>query len=160
MLPCVHPEPTNRTASRSVQPFCTSHGRLFLSMPGHVLSPKNCPLCMGNQELPSNAYFPRSIQVHNPNGISIGSAVFEQLTAVLSGMPGHALSPKNCPFAWGTWTPSNTYFLGPIRVHNPNGISISLAVHAQLMADSPYTLQWASLPSKNCPFPRGIWTPI
>ena len=32
--------------------------------------------------------------VHNPNGISIGSAIFAQLTAVLSGIPGHVLSPQ------------------------------------------------------------------
>jgi len=41
-------------------------------------------------------------RVHNSNGISIGSAIF--FTAhdtVLSGMPGHVLSPKNYPLAWG-----------------------------------------------------------
>jgi len=35
--------------------------------------------------------------------------------------------------------PSNTCFLGPTRVHNPNGISIGSAVYAELMivADTP-----------------------
>jgi len=32
--------------------------------------------------------------------------------------------PQNCPFPWGIWTLSNTWFIGPIRVHNPDGISI------------------------------------
>jgi len=35
---------------------------------------------------------------------------------VLSGMPGHVLSPSNCPFAWGIWAPSNTCFLRPIHL--------------------------------------------
>jgi len=34
------------------------------------------------------------------------------------------------------------------RVHNPNGKSIDSAVFAQLMAESPYTLQWAPLSPK------------
>ena len=39
---------------------------------------------------------------------------------------------QNCPFAWGSGPPSrpNTWFLGPTRVQNPNGISIGSAVFA------------------------------
>jgi len=36
--------------------------------------------------------------------------------------------PQNFPFPWGMWTPSNTWFLGPTQVLNPNGISISSAI--------------------------------
>jgi len=36
--------------------------------------------------------------------------------------------PENCPFPWGIWTPSNTWFLGPTQVIPPNVILISLAV--------------------------------
>ena len=36
---------------------------------------------------------------------------------------------------------ANTQFLGPIRAHNANGISISSAVCAQT-TECPYTLQW------------------
>jgi len=42
---------------------------------------------------------------------------------------------------------------------NSNSISIVSAVLAQLTAECPYTTQWATLPSQNCPFPWGIWTP-
>ena len=42
----------------------------------------------------------------------------------------------------------NLCFLWPTRVHNPNGKSIGLAVSAQLMAESQYTLQWATLSPK------------
>ena len=46
---------------------------------------------------------------------------------------GHLFSPQNCPFLWGEiWNSSNTWFLGPTRVHNPMGISIGSAVIAGL----------------------------
>jgi len=45
---------------------------------------------------------------------------------------GRPFSPQNCPSAWGIWSPSNTYFLGPTPVHNRNDISIGLAVFAGL----------------------------
>ena len=40
---------------------------------------------------------------------------------------GHP-SPSKLPLLMGIWTPSNTWFLGSIRLHNPNGISIGSAV--------------------------------
>jgi len=44
-------------------------------------------------------------------------------------------SHQNCPFACGDLDPhlNNTWLLGPTRVHDPNGISVSLAVFAGLM---------------------------
>jgi len=45
---------------------------------------------------------------------------------------GLLIAPQNCPFPWGIWTPSNTWFLGPTRVLNPNGISIGSADFAGL----------------------------
>ena len=74
------------------------------------------------------------IWAHNPNGISIGSAVFAQMTAECAyTLQWDASSPpQNCPFPWGNWTPSNTWFHGPTWVLNPNGISIGSAVFAGL----------------------------
>ena len=43
------------------------------------------------------SYFPGSIRVHNPNGISIGSAIFAQLTAECRRV---CPPPQNCPFPW------------------------------------------------------------
>jgi len=40
---------------------------------------------------------------------------------------------KKLPFPLEIWTSSNTLFLEPTRVHNPNGISICSAVFAGLM---------------------------
>ena len=40
---------------------------------------------------------------------------------------GPPLSPQNCPFAWGIWSPIySTWFLGSTRVHNPNGICLAV----------------------------------
>jgi len=83
---------------------------------------------------PSNTCFLGRTQVHNPNGISVGSAIFAQLTAhsrVSSGMPGHVFSPKTCPLTRGDLDPSNTWLLQPTRVHIPNSISIGSAVFAE-----------------------------
>ena len=54
-------------------------------------------------------------------------------------------------------TPPNTCFLGPTRVKIPNSIWIGSAIFAQLTAEHPHTLQYAtpSPPPENCPFPFG-----
>jgi len=52
--------------------------------------------------------------------------------------------PKNCLFPQRIWIPSNTWFLGPVRAHNPYDISIGSAAFAQLTAECPYTRQWAA----------------
>ena len=66
---------------------------------------------------------------------------------------------RTCPFTvkiapsdGGSGAPSNAWFLGSSQLSTPNSISI---VFAQLTADSPYTLQWAPLSPKNCPFSWG-----
>ena len=73
------------------------------------------------------------------NGISIGSAVFAQLSA-----DRHL----NCHFRWGSGPPSNAWFLRPNQAKNPNGIAFGSAVFAQLATECPYTPQWATLPFK------------
>jgi len=82
---------------------------------------------------------------HNPNGISISSAVFAQMTAeCLYTLHWDAPSPplKIAPPNGGSGLPSNTWFLGPTRVLNLNGISIGAAVFTGLtsVADRQTTL--------------------
>ena len=60
--------------------FVTANGIVSSGMPGHVLSPNNC-LFAWRIWAPSNTCLLWSTQVYNPNGISIGSAVFAQITA-------------------------------------------------------------------------------
>jgi len=59
----------------------------------------------------------------------------------------------------GDLTPSNTWFIGPIRSHNPNSISIDSAVFAQLTAECPYILYNGPplLPSKLTFRPCLLW---
>ena len=47
---------------------------------------------------------------------------------------GRPFPIHNCPFPWEIWTPSNTWFPGPTRVLNPNGISIGSVVLAELIS--------------------------
>ena len=96
---------------------------------------------------------PWRIQAHNPNGISIGSAVFAQMTAVSLYFTMGRPFPLKIVYSHGViWTPSNTWFLGPTLVVKPNGKSIGSAISAQLTAESAYTLQRAVPFPQNCPF--------
>ena len=83
---------------------------------------------------PSNTCFPGPTRVHILNGISIGSAVFAELTAEDSyTLQWAALSAQNCPFTWGIWTPSNTWFLGPNAVHNTASRSVQPFLQGALL---------------------------
>jgi len=74
-------------------------------------------------------------QVHNQIDISIGSAIFAQLTAkcrhTLQRADADPLTIAN--LHRGSRPPTNTWFFEPTRVHNPNGILIGSAVSAWLM---------------------------
>jgi len=43
------------------------------------------------------------LRAHSPNGITIGSAVFAQVTAECPYTFQWAPFPQNCPFPWGIW---------------------------------------------------------
>ena len=64
--------------------------------------------------------------MHNPNSITIGSAIFAQVTAECP------YPLKIAPSHGGSEPPSNTWFPGPTGVLKPNGISIGSAVFAGL----------------------------
>jgi len=64
--------------------FCTGHGKqqsLHITM-GRTFSPHNCPSHGGTGPL-SNTWYLGLTQVHIPNGISIGSAVFAGLMIII-----------------------------------------------------------------------------
>jgi len=112
---------------------------------------------MGISGLQSNTCFLGPTRVHNPNGTSIGSAVFAGFTIVTDRLTDRQpmlwhfdqfsrfctahgreflhfynrplLFPSKLPLRMGiSGLPSNTCFLGPTRVHNRNGVSIGSAV--------------------------------
>jgi len=75
-----------------------------------------------------------STRVHNPNGISVGSAIFAQLMAECrQACLGMSFPLKISTLHGAIWTP-NTWFLGPTQVLKPNGISISSVGFAGLTA--------------------------
>ena len=79
--------------------------------------------------------FLRPTRVHNPNAISTGSAIFEQLTAQCPynlQWVAPTPSPLKIVPSMGIWIPSNTWFLETNRVLNPNGILISRDIFAGL----------------------------
>jgi len=68
-------------------------------------------------------------QTHSPNAMSIAlcfCTAHRRLSLYFT--TDRTFRPENCLFLWGTWTPSNVWFLGSHRVRNPNGISIGSAV--------------------------------
>ena len=79
--------------------------------------PKNCPSHWGFGP-PYNSRFHGPAQARNPNGISIGSAAFAQMTVECpyTLQWNTPFSPQNCPFAGGSGPPSSTWFSGPTGV--------------------------------------------
>ena len=67
--------------------------------------PSKLPLRVWGSRPPSNTCFLWPTQVHIPNGIWIGSAIFAQLMAVCQCtyilQYAATFPPQNCPFTWG-----------------------------------------------------------
>jgi len=80
----------------------------------------------------SNKWFLGSTQLSIPNGISIGQPFMHSSLQMVPILCNESPSPKIALSMGRSEPPSNTWFPGPTRVLNPNGISISLAVSAQL----------------------------
>ena len=97
-----------------------------------------------------NTCFLGPIRCHNPNSISIGSAMFAQLTVECHrACPGMSFPLKIADSHAAIWTQSYTWFLEPISAHNPNSISIGSAVFAQLTAERPHTPQCVHLAARS-----------
>jgi len=81
-----------------------------------------------------NLCFLRLTRVHNPKGVSIGSAVFTQITAECPDtLQWDAPFPsKLLLLMGGSGHPSNKWFPGLTRVLNKNGVSIGSAGFAGL----------------------------
>jgi len=73
---------------------------------------------------------------------------------------GRHFPPYNCPSQGGPEPSSNTWFIIPTQILNPNGNLIGSAVFAQLTSDFAYTLQWATPSPSKLPLYMEIWTPI
>jgi len=74
--------PTSIVATVAHLSYCIAHGRRSLCFTMGCPFPLKISPSYGGIWTPSNAWFPEPTRVLNPNGISIGSAVFAGLTTV------------------------------------------------------------------------------
>ena len=154
VLPSAHPSPQPKREIEWFSRFCTAHGRMCLYFTMRTLSLKNAPSRGG---IGTPIYF--MIAGGRPNPQS--KLHHDRLSYFRTGdrrvslyFTMGAIFPQNCLFPRGIWTPRKTRFLGPIRAHRPNGISISSAVFEQTTAIvSLYFTLGRPFPPQNCPFP-------
>ena len=126
-------ESTTDMANGSVQSFLHSLRQKVPILYNGRPYPPELPLPMGDLDLPCNKWCFRPMRAHNPNGTSIGSGVFAQMTAEwLYCLQWFACFPlKIVPSYVGIWTSCNTWFIGPTQARNANGNLIVSAVFLQ-----------------------------
>ena len=116
------------------------------------------PVRLGTSAPPSNTWFPSLTRLNVPNSISIGSAVFAELTTERPYM-GHPF-PSKLPISMGRSEPHRIHdSLGPSE---PSTQTASRLVQPFLhsLPQCPYTLQCMAAPSPSkLPLPVGICTP-
>ena len=126
-------ESTTETANGYIQPFLHSLQQKVPILYNGRPCPPELPLPMGDLDLPCNTWCFRPMRVYIPNGTSIGSVVFAQMTAACLFYNGLPISPvKIAASHVGIWTTCNTWFIGPTRVRHANGNLIVSAVFAGL----------------------------
>jgi len=110
-------ESTTEITNRTVQPFLHSLRQKVPILYNGGPCPPELPLPMGDLDLPRCF---RPMRIHNPNGISIGSVIFAQMTAeCLYTLQWFACFPlKIASSHVGIWTSRNTWFIWPTRVRN------------------------------------------
>ena len=131
MIPWVSPSPQSKWHHDQFNCFHTGDRRVSLYFTMGAPFPQNCPFPWGSGP-PSNTWFLGPIRAHNQMAsllVQPFSQRWPQSVPILyNGMP---LSPlKIAPSHEGIWTLSNTWFTGPTRVLNQNGISIGSAILA------------------------------
>jgi len=133
MLPWTHPSPYSERHLDRFSRFCTAHSRrsLYFTM-GH-LSPSKLPLRMGDLDphlIHASLQPPRSASRTAPQLVQPFLHSSRQKSPILYNGP--PLFSSSLPLCMRSEPPSNTWFLGPTRVHNSNSISICSAVFAGL----------------------------
>ena len=125
VLPSAHPSPQPKRHLDQFGRFCTAHCRVSSE---HALPLPNCPF-PGISGHALNARFLGSTRLSNPNGMSIHSVVFAQLTADSPyTLQLAAPSPQITGSHGRSRLPSKTWFPEPTRAHNPSRMSIGSAV--------------------------------
>ena len=132
MLPSAHPSPQSKRQINRSSYSCTPHGRKSLYLQWALLPPK-LPLPMGylDPHLTYGSQGPPESSTQTASR-SVKPSLHRRPQSIPILYNGTPLAPQNCPSHGGIWTPSNTWFPGPTRVLNPNGISIGSAIFARL----------------------------
>ena len=80
--PSSHSSPQSKCQRDRFSCFCTAYGKKKVPMLYNWRPyPPELPLRMGDLDLPCNTWCFQPMRVHIPNGTSIGSVVFAQMTA-------------------------------------------------------------------------------
>jgi len=126
--------PNGRLSQLLLRSCCTAHGRKYLYFTMGASIHQNCYFAWADLDHHLTHDANGHMRAHSPNGTSIASAVFAQMTAECPySLQRFACSPlKIAPSYEGIWTPGNTWFIRPTRVLNSNGNSIASAVFAAL----------------------------
>jgi len=115
-------EDFDNTSVPVIPPRCFSHSRLSIRK------------TLLTSEIVLSSCFGRLIVVTDLQQNFLNSSNDEKVVKIIltKGRIARA-RPQNCRFHWrGSEPPPNTWFLGPTRVHAPNGISIGSAVFVWL----------------------------
>ena len=138
VLPSAHPSPQPKRQIDRFSRLCTSHGRKSLRFTTGRPFPPKLPFSqeiwtlihdsLGHSEITMQTAW----QLVQP----FSHRWLQSVPILYYGRP----YPPILPLPWGIWTLLVTRFLGPIQAHNPNDISISSAVFAQMTRECPYTL--------------------
>ena len=155
MLPSAHRSPQPKRHLHRFGHFCTGQGRVSSGIPGHVLSPKSC-IFAWEIWTPSNAWFLEPTRVQILNGISIGSAVFAQITTKCRYTLHRATSspPLKLPL-----------FMGDLNLHLIHGSLCPPKSSTQTASRSVQPFLHSSPQSVRIvcnicrPFPWDMWTP-
>jgi len=100
VLPLAHPSPQPKRQIDQFSRFCTAHGRKSIYFTNGRPFLQNCHFSWGSGP-PSNLLFLGPVRAHNPNGITIGSAVFcidDRRVSINFTMSRPFPRPQNCPF--------------------------------------------------------------
>jgi len=95
VLPFAHPSPQPKWQIDQLSHFCTVHGTVSSGIPGHVLSPNNCPFAWGiwAHLIPASSGPPESI-TQTPSW-SVGPFLHSSHQIVVRHV-GHTSPPQNC----------------------------------------------------------------
>ena len=110
LLTWAHLSPNPKQHLEQFNCYCTAHGIVLLYFTTGRPPPLKLPLPTGG----TGAHLTHdSLSPSKPKTQTVswsGQPFLYRWPIPYNGTP---LSPSNCPFPWGIWTPSNTGFLGP-----------------------------------------------